>query len=232
MRPRLTYSNVVSTLCLILLIGGGAAYAASHLGKNSVGSKQLRKNAVTTAKIKNNAVTGAKIKDNSVDGSKIVDGSVTGADINAPSTSFSQIVARLRGTATVPFTPGELYPLANASYTQNAGEDNEVLANLEVNFPASCTAPRSVQAYVMEDAENPKVLTISNVAGVGLVEDKGSGSVTRTINFSPIAGNNPSRIGPANAIAHTFSILMTASNCTAGSGITATGAGIDVIGTK
>ena len=50
MRPRLTYSNVVSTLCLFLLLGGGAAYAASHLGKNSVGSKQLKKNAVITAK--------------------------------------------------------------------------------------------------------------------------------------------------------------------------------------
>ena len=50
MRPRLTYSNVVSTLCLFLLLGGGAAYAASHLGKNSVGSKQLKKNAVITTK--------------------------------------------------------------------------------------------------------------------------------------------------------------------------------------
>jgi hypothetical protein len=27
---QLTYANVVSTLCLVLLLGGGAAYAASH----------------------------------------------------------------------------------------------------------------------------------------------------------------------------------------------------------
>jgi hypothetical protein len=71
MRPRLTYSNVVSTLCLFLLLGGGAAYAASHLGKNSVGSKQLKKNAVTTAKIKKEAITAAKVKKGALTGSQI-----------------------------------------------------------------------------------------------------------------------------------------------------------------
>lgn len=61
MRPRLSYSNVVSSLCLLLLLGGGVAYAASHLGKNSVGSKQLKKNAVTGAKVKNQSLTGKDI---------------------------------------------------------------------------------------------------------------------------------------------------------------------------
>lgn len=77
MRPRLTYSNVVSTLCLFLLLGGGAAYAAGHLGKNSVGSKQLKKNAVTTAKIKSEAVTAAKVKTGTLTG-KQVDASTLG----------------------------------------------------------------------------------------------------------------------------------------------------------
>jgi hypothetical protein len=71
MRPKLTYSNVVSTLCLFLLLGGGAAYAASHLQKNSVGSKQLKKNAVTTAKIKKEAVTAAKVKKGTLTGTQI-----------------------------------------------------------------------------------------------------------------------------------------------------------------
>lgn len=50
-RKRLTYANVISTICLFLLLGGGAAYAATHLPKNSVGSKQLKKGAVTPAKL-------------------------------------------------------------------------------------------------------------------------------------------------------------------------------------
>jgi hypothetical protein len=50
-RGRLTYSNVVSTLCLILLIGGGTAYAATQLPRNSVGSAQIRKESVTPSKL-------------------------------------------------------------------------------------------------------------------------------------------------------------------------------------
>jgi hypothetical protein len=50
-RGKLSYSNVISTLCLFLLLGGGTAFAASHLGKESVGTKQLKKEAVTPAKL-------------------------------------------------------------------------------------------------------------------------------------------------------------------------------------
>src|SRR5664279_5186448 len=59
---KLTYANVVATLALFLVVAGGTAFAATQLGKNSVGSKQIKKNAVTSAKIKKEAVTGAKIK--------------------------------------------------------------------------------------------------------------------------------------------------------------------------
>lgn len=61
LRPKLTYSNVVSTLCLLLLVGGGTAYAAAQLGKNTVGSKQLKKNSVTAAKVKNGSLGAADI---------------------------------------------------------------------------------------------------------------------------------------------------------------------------
>lgn len=71
LRQHLTYANVVATLALCLALGGATAFAASHLGKNSVGSKQLKKNSVTAAKIKKNAVTTAKIKANAVTGAQV-----------------------------------------------------------------------------------------------------------------------------------------------------------------
>jgi hypothetical protein len=71
LREKLTYANVVSTLCLFLLLGGGAAYARSHLAKNSVGSRQIKKNAVTKVKIKKNAVSTPKIVNNAVTGAKV-----------------------------------------------------------------------------------------------------------------------------------------------------------------
>jgi hypothetical protein len=56
----LTYANVVASLALFLVLSGGAAYAASQLAKNSVGTKQLKNGAVTQAKISAAAQTALK----------------------------------------------------------------------------------------------------------------------------------------------------------------------------
>ncbi|MBS1894864.1 MAG: collagen-like protein [Actinobacteria bacterium] len=50
-RGKLTYSNVVATLALFIALAGGTAFAASQLGKESVGARQLKKEAVTPAKL-------------------------------------------------------------------------------------------------------------------------------------------------------------------------------------
>jgi hypothetical protein len=50
-RKRLTYANVMSTIAVFLVVAGGTAFAASQLGKESVGTKQLKKEAVSLAKI-------------------------------------------------------------------------------------------------------------------------------------------------------------------------------------
>ncbi len=80
-RPRLTYANVIATLALFLALGGGAAFAASTLGKNSVGTKQLKRNAVT--------------------GTKVKDGSLSAGDFKA-----GQLPAGERGPQGVPGAPG------------------------------------------------------------------------------------------------------------------------------
>ena len=72
MRRHLTYANVVSTICLFLLLGG-VAYAGTRLAKSSVGTNQLKAEAVTKG----------KLHPNSVNSKKVVDNSLTGEDINA-----------------------------------------------------------------------------------------------------------------------------------------------------
>jgi hypothetical protein len=89
----LTYANVVSTLCLFVLLGGGA-WAATKIAKNSVGAKQIKKNAVRTAEIKANAVKGGELADGSVStieladsavvSSKVGDGSLRAEDLAPP----------------------------------------------------------------------------------------------------------------------------------------------------
>jgi hypothetical protein len=70
-RPQLTYANVVATLALFVALGGASAFAATQLGKNSVGSRQLKAKSVTTGKIAPNAVNG----------SIVANGSLTSEDI-------------------------------------------------------------------------------------------------------------------------------------------------------
>ena len=91
LRGNLTYANVMATLAVFLVVSGGAAYAASHLGKNSVGAKQLKKNAVTTSKIKNAAVTGEKLAPGSVGGAQLQANSVSDGDVQAGSLTGSDI---------------------------------------------------------------------------------------------------------------------------------------------
>jgi hypothetical protein len=71
LRRHLTYANVISTVCLFLVLGGGAAFAATKLAKSSVGTEQL----------KGEAVTKGKLAPNSVNSKKVVNGSLTGEDI-------------------------------------------------------------------------------------------------------------------------------------------------------
>ncbi|HVY95988.1 MAG TPA: hypothetical protein VHA54_03410 [Solirubrobacterales bacterium] len=272
-RKRLTYANVMSSLAVFLVLGGGAAFAASHLGKNSVGTKQLKKNSVTTAKINKGAVTGAKLAAGavgagalaagSVDGSKlgagavsgdklasgavsadklangavtsgkIAAGAVSGANINAGSTPFSQVVARLRGTGTLPFTAGQVYPFSNPTYVQPAGEDDQFLGSLNVTFPASCLPPRQATAYLLLNAPNPSVPTAADIIGFGTASDTQGGTLSKPVTFASLPGFGAQySLGTSAPQSQTFAVYLISSACSSGSGVTATGAALDIIGTK
>ncbi|HEY2054287.1 MAG TPA: collagen-like protein [Solirubrobacterales bacterium] len=59
-RKRLTYANVMSSIAVFLVVAGGTAFAATQLGKESVGTRQLKKEAVSLAKIKTAAKNSLK----------------------------------------------------------------------------------------------------------------------------------------------------------------------------
>lgn len=64
-RMRLTYANIVSTLCLFLVLGGGA-YAATQLKKNSVRSRQIKNGQVKAPDIGKNAVASRAVANGSL----------------------------------------------------------------------------------------------------------------------------------------------------------------------
>lgn len=56
LRGRLNYANTVATIALFAALSTGGAYAATQLGKNSIGPKQIRKGAVGSRALKNNGI--------------------------------------------------------------------------------------------------------------------------------------------------------------------------------
>jgi hypothetical protein len=66
LRKGLTYSNVMATIAMFLVLGGGAAMAAG-LAKNSVKTKNIKNGAVTTSKLAAGAVTGEKANESTFD---------------------------------------------------------------------------------------------------------------------------------------------------------------------
>jgi hypothetical protein len=70
LNDHLSYANVVSTLCLFLVLGGGAYAAATISGRdivdNSVGSADLRNNGIRGKDIGNGTITTGDVKDGSL----------------------------------------------------------------------------------------------------------------------------------------------------------------------
>ncbi len=259
LRKRLTYANVTSSLALFLVLAGGSALAASHLGKSSVGSKQLKKNSVTAAKIKKNAVTAAKIKadaivaaklkNGSVTGAKVAagtltganlaNGSISGAQINAASTPFTQITGRLRSPATVAFGGSPtVTPLG--SYTQPAGEDDQYIGGVDVNFPSSCSGKRQAVVLLAENVPadfDLKELNPSQFVGIAFASDKGGSAQTVRGEFVGFAGEGAgalTRLAPNAPVARAFSVIPVDGECETGSedAISISNLGLDVLGTK
>src|SRR5215208_3504474 len=75
-RSHLTYANVISTLCLFLLLGGGSAIALT--GSNTVFSDDIVNDQVSSADVRNDTLKG---------------GGLTAADLRADSVGNSEVQA-------------------------------------------------------------------------------------------------------------------------------------------
>jgi hypothetical protein len=91
-RQRLTYANVMSSIAVFLVLGGGAAYAAKKISTKKIDSGQLKGASVTTAKIKRGAVTASKIRKGAVKANKISKGAVTNAKLANGSVTLEKLV--------------------------------------------------------------------------------------------------------------------------------------------
>ena len=126
LRSKLSYANVISTLCLSLLLGGGA-YAATQLPKNSVGTKQIKPNAVNSSKIANGSLLTEDFNPRQLPVGPQGPPGPKGdrGDMGSPGVDGAAIAARFNSTADVNTpTNGSFItiPLNSTTWTQAAGE--------------------------------------------------------------------------------------------------------------
>jgi hypothetical protein len=81
-RKRLTYANVMSSIAVFFVLGGGVAFAAKKIGSNelkgaSVTTAKIKRNAVTTSKIRKGSITTSRLAKAALTNGKLADGSVT-----------------------------------------------------------------------------------------------------------------------------------------------------------
>jgi hypothetical protein len=85
-RRHLTYANVMSTLAVLLLVGGGTAVAsdaAKSAAKNSVTSKSVKDGAIQSKDLRDGAAVGSvDVIDGSLSGQDVQNNSLTGDDID------------------------------------------------------------------------------------------------------------------------------------------------------
>lgn len=241
-RARLTFANVVSSIALFVALGG-ASYAATHLPKNSVGAKQLKKNAVTNSKIKKGAVTTAKIKKGAVTGAGIAANTITGANIDAPSTPFTQVVARLHATAQVEHGASLPPVVPLGSYTQPAGQDDQLIGALTITLKSSCEGERTGVAVLVEDPPanlsevNPEKL-LESVVAIAALHGKGTGAAaTKQVEFfsfglEGIGGGGLNLVAPASPVTRSYGVIPLEESCKTGSGIVFSNPQLDILGTS
>ena len=171
MRPRINYSNVMASVAVFLVLGGGA-YAALSVPKNSITSKQIKKGSIKRSDLAKSSVGKKQIKNNAVNGSKVADDSLTGADIDESTLGAVSNSERVGGTQ-----------VRQISYRAEANTPAEELFSIAgLTVSASCPAavpPGGVILTATTDANDsivglPEVI---NGSAVGVDDDFDAGEV-------------------------------------------------------
>lgn len=166
-RARATYANVVSTICLFILLGGGA-YAASRLSKDSVGASQIKRNAVRTAEVKNSSLRaddfkpgelptgppGAPGAGGTARGYGVISASGTLNAAQSKGITVTKITAQtgaycVRPEAGTGIDPAKVRPIVSADLSSGSGSGSVHIAQISTAtfYPAECPAAAGWEIY-------------------------------------------------------------------------------------
>ena len=160
MTIRPTYANIASTLALVVALGSGGSYAAGHLGRNSVASKQIKNGTIKTVDLGDGSVTGAKVAPGAVTSSSVANGSLNAEDL-APgvvkgvpqaTVQFDEATADLadgaKGTYTVFCPAGQQAISGGGRGDFDASEETTMTSSRPVISAGNPAAPDDGQGFL------------------------------------------------------------------------------------
>lgn len=113
-RRPFTYGNVVSTICLVLLLtGGGVAYAHHGL----ITANEIKKEAVRSKHIKDGRVKSRDIRNDNVKSKDIRDGTLRARDLRSGAVTMSKVADNARVKAWGAYRSADIDDFTDSSYT-------------------------------------------------------------------------------------------------------------------
>jgi hypothetical protein len=197
MRKHLTYANVMATLAVVLVVGGGAAYAA-----NTVFSADIVDGEVKTPDIAQNAVRTGEIGNGQVQSIDVKDEGLTSADLRADSVGSSEVADNsIQEGDLAPATRGaRAYAYVDGAHCDDAVAFCSVTHSKRVDYAVHVAGGQwcvGVSGIVASDPSSLAVVTPDAVTGTTWARWRQGNSLCVASEFE-IQTGNPTNFGDAS----------------------------------
>ncbi len=133
LKPHFTYANVVASIALFAVLGGGMAVAAG-LKKNSIGSRQIAPKAVKTSDLAKNAVKSPKVANGTLLSEDFAAGQLPAGEQGPQGLQGPQGES---GAAGSPDTPAQVLAKLNAVDNDDSGLNADTLDGHDAECPTA-----------------------------------------------------------------------------------------------
>jgi hypothetical protein len=200
LRSHLTYANVMATLAVFLVLGGGA-YAAFHLPRNSVRSKNIVNGSVGSADLRDNGVRGKDVLTGTIRSSDVGNGSLLSSDLKP-------------GTLPSPDTPAQLLSKLTTVDGPGSGLDADTLGGVPYDqFLQGRGSEEDVAAGAVAGAS---IDTVQEIANVGKLTLTCATPAQPNVRYTNESGDNQ-RVFVDDGSGASVSQVLAAGNATADS---------------
>lgn len=171
LRSHFTYANVVSSVCLFIVLGG-TSYAVAT---GSIDSREIKNNTVRSKDIRNNDVRGGDVRNGTIRGIDVGNESLTGSDIAESTLGVIPKASHANSSDSA----------SRAELSQSAAEAARAISVDSVKVASQRAAPGETKQVATDGPLTLQMRCIDNGGGdIGVVLEMDSSANSAAINAS------------------------------------------------